>query len=59
MITPYYPYRECMPVFRYDTRDVVRRLADDELDCSLVGHAGDVADPRQGRPPAARSAGAS
>lgn len=28
VITPYYPYRECMPVFRYDTRDVVRRLLD-------------------------------
>ena len=37
VITPYYPYRECMPVFRYDTRDVVRRLPDDTLDCSLAG----------------------
>jgi len=37
VITPYYPYRECMPVFRYDTRDVVRRLADEDLDCSLSG----------------------
>jgi phenylacetate-coenzyme A ligase PaaK-like adenylate-forming protein len=37
VITPYYPYRECMPVFRYDTRDVVRRLADADLDCSLSG----------------------
>jgi phenylacetate-coenzyme A ligase PaaK-like adenylate-forming protein len=37
VITPYYPYRECMPVFRYDTRDVVRRLGDGELDCSLSG----------------------
>jgi phenylacetate-CoA ligase len=37
VITPYYPYRECMPVFRYDTRDVVRRLADGELACSLAG----------------------
>ena len=27
VVTPYYPYRECMPVFRYDTRDLVRRLA--------------------------------
>jgi hypothetical protein len=26
-----------MPVFRYDTRDVVRRLADADLDCSLAG----------------------
>jgi phenylacetate-CoA ligase len=37
VITPYYPYRECMPVFRYDTRDVVRRLPEDELDCELAG----------------------
>jgi phenylacetate-CoA ligase len=37
VITPYYPYRECMPVFRYDTRDIVRRLADGELTCSLSG----------------------
>jgi hypothetical protein len=37
VITPYYPFRECMPVFRYDTRDVVRRLADADLDCSLSG----------------------
>ncbi|MEA2142008.1 MAG: hypothetical protein QOI64_438 [Solirubrobacteraceae bacterium] len=37
VITPYYPYRECMPVFRYDTRDVVRQLADGALDCSLSG----------------------
>src|SRR4051812_35019904 len=35
VVTPYYPYRECMPVFRYDTRDVVRRLADERLSCSL------------------------
>ena len=37
VITPYFPYRECMPVFRYDTRDVVRRLPDADLDCSLSG----------------------
>ncbi|MEA2193319.1 MAG: hypothetical protein QOI73_3440 [Solirubrobacteraceae bacterium] len=37
VITPYFPYRECMPVFRYDTRDVVRRLADGDLGCSLSG----------------------
>ena len=37
VITPYYPYRECMPVFRYDTRDVVRRLPDEALGCSLAG----------------------
>jgi len=37
VITPYYPYRECMPVFRYDTRDVVRRLPDGPLGCELAG----------------------
>lgn len=33
-VTPYFPYRECMPVLRYDTRDVVRVLPE-ELDCEL------------------------
>jgi len=37
VITPYYPYRECMPVFRYDTRDVVKRLPDEPLTCELAG----------------------
>ncbi len=37
VITPYYPYRECMPVLRYDTRDVVRRLPDTPLTCELAG----------------------
>ena len=37
VVTPYYPYRECMPVFRYDTRDVVRQLADEPLTCELAG----------------------
>jgi phenylacetate-CoA ligase len=37
VITPYYPYRECMPVFRYDTRDMVRVLPDQPLDCDLAG----------------------
>lgn len=37
VITPYFPYRECMPVFRYDTRDVVRRLPDVPLTCDLAG----------------------
>jgi phenylacetate-CoA ligase len=37
VITPYYPYRECMPVLRYDTRDVVRTLGGEGLDCSLSG----------------------
>jgi phenylacetate-CoA ligase len=36
-ITPYFPYRECMPLLRYDTRDMVRRLAEDELTCELAG----------------------
>jgi phenylacetate-coenzyme A ligase PaaK-like adenylate-forming protein len=35
VLTPYYPYRECMPVFRYDTRDLVRRLPEEPLGCSL------------------------
>ena len=26
VVTPYFPYRECQPVFRYDTRDLVRVL---------------------------------
>ena len=37
VITPYYPYRECMPVFRYDTRDVVRKLDDQPLTCETSG----------------------
>lgn len=37
VITPYYPYRECMPVFRYDTRDIVRNLPDEPLTCDLAG----------------------
>ena len=40
VITPYYPYRECMPVFRYDTRDVVRRLPDGPPTCDLAGVPG-------------------
>jgi phenylacetate-CoA ligase len=35
--TPFFPYRDCMPVFRYDTRDVVRRLPADSLGCELAG----------------------
>ncbi|WP_405942401.1 phenylacetate--CoA ligase family protein [Streptomyces sp. NBC_00207] len=34
-VTPYYPYRECMPVLRYNTGDVVRTL-DGEPDCELA-----------------------
>jgi phenylacetate-CoA ligase len=37
VVTPYFPYRDCMPVFRYDTRDVVRRLDDTPLTCNLAG----------------------
>jgi phenylacetate-CoA ligase len=37
VITPYYPYRECMPVFRYDTRDVVRCLPRDAPHCEVAG----------------------
>jgi phenylacetate-CoA ligase len=39
VITPYYPYRECMPLFRYDTRDVVR-LLDEPLTCEVAGLPG-------------------
>ena len=51
VITPYFPYRDCMPVFRYDTRDVVRRLPEGPLCCELasipatsqvLGKAGDL-----------------
>lgn len=38
-VTPYFPYRECMPVFRYDTRDVVQCLPGD-LTCELSGLPG-------------------
>jgi len=36
VITPYFPYRDCMPVFRYDTRDVARCLPDTPLRCELA-----------------------
>jgi phenylacetate-CoA ligase len=36
VITPYFPYRDCMPVFRYDTRDVVRRMPDEALSCEMA-----------------------
>ncbi len=36
VITPYYPYRQCMPVLRYDTRDIVRCLTDEALSCELA-----------------------
>jgi phenylacetate-CoA ligase len=37
VITPYFPYRDCMPVFRYETRDVARRLTDEALTCEAAG----------------------
>jgi phenylacetate-coenzyme A ligase PaaK-like adenylate-forming protein len=40
VITPYFPYRDCTPVFRYDTRDVARALPDQELTCELAGTPG-------------------
>jgi phenylacetate-CoA ligase len=36
VVTPYHPYRECQPVFRYDTRDVVRVPPTDRLGCALA-----------------------
>jgi phenylacetate-CoA ligase len=36
-ITPYFPYRECMPVLRYNTRDMVQRLPEGDLTCELAG----------------------
>ncbi|MEO7262478.1 MAG: AMP-binding protein [Jatrophihabitantaceae bacterium] len=37
VITPYFPYRDCMPVFRYDTRDVVRSLPQESVTCEVAG----------------------
>lgn len=37
VITPFFPYRDCMPVFRYDTRDLVRCLPSEPLSCELAG----------------------
>ena len=37
VITPYFPYRECTPVFRFDTRDVARCLPGEALGCELAG----------------------
>jgi phenylacetate-coenzyme A ligase PaaK-like adenylate-forming protein len=36
VITPYFPYRDCTPVFRYDTGDVARCLPDAPLRCELA-----------------------
>ena len=40
VITPYFPYRECMPVFRYDTRDVVRCLPEETPTCEVAALPG-------------------
>jgi phenylacetate-CoA ligase len=40
VVTPFYPYRDCMPVFRYDTRDVVRRLPAGRGTCELAALPG-------------------
>jgi phenylacetate-coenzyme A ligase PaaK-like adenylate-forming protein len=40
VVTPFFPYRDCMPVFRYDTRDVVRCLPTGALTCELSGLPG-------------------
>lgn len=40
VITPYYPYRECMPVFRYNTRDIVQMPPDGPLGCELAAIPG-------------------
>jgi phenylacetate-coenzyme A ligase PaaK-like adenylate-forming protein len=40
VVTPYFPYRDCTPVFRYDTRDVVRCLPGDARTCELAGLPG-------------------
>jgi phenylacetate-coenzyme A ligase PaaK-like adenylate-forming protein len=36
-VTPYFPYRDCTPVFRFDTRDVARCLPGEALGCELAG----------------------
>jgi phenylacetate-CoA ligase len=62
-ITPYFPYRECMPLLRYETRDMVRRLAEDDLTCELAGMPAtsailgkaDHLDPPQARPARVRA----
>jgi phenylacetate-coenzyme A ligase PaaK-like adenylate-forming protein len=40
VITPYFPYRDCTPVFRYDTRDVARCLPGEALTCELASIPG-------------------
>ncbi len=36
VVTPYFPYRDCMPILRYDTADLVRCLPDGPLGCELA-----------------------
>jgi phenylacetate-CoA ligase len=36
VVTPYFPYRDCMPVLRYDTRDVALCLPDEALSCEVA-----------------------
>lgn len=36
VVTPYFPYRDCMALLRYDTADLVRRLPDEPLRCELA-----------------------
>jgi phenylacetate-coenzyme A ligase PaaK-like adenylate-forming protein len=40
VVTPFFPYRDCMPVFRYDTRDVVQCLSGEPLSCEVAGLPG-------------------
>src|SRR5262249_48453420 len=40
VVTPYFPYRACVPVFRYDTRVVVQILPDEPLTCEIAGLPG-------------------
>jgi phenylacetate-coenzyme A ligase PaaK-like adenylate-forming protein len=57
VVTPYFPYRDCMPVLRYDTGDVVRVLPDEPPACefqaipavsTIEGKAAQVARSRTG-----------
>ena len=36
VVTPYFPYRDCMALLRYDTADLVRRLPDEPPGCELA-----------------------
>jgi phenylacetate-coenzyme A ligase PaaK-like adenylate-forming protein len=37
VVTPYFPYRDCMPILRYDTGDIVRQLSAEPLGCEFAG----------------------